>query len=79
MRKIPLTTFAAGTVLSVVMFGNSAGALTFAAPLPMSAAKDAIGVQKAALCCDWFGYFACWRFPDHRRHYRPYGYGWRCL
>jgi hypothetical protein len=79
MRKTPLITLAAGIVLTITLFSNTAGALTFAAQSPMNATKDAALVQKTALCCDWFGYFACWRFPDHRRHYRPYGYGWRCL
>jgi hypothetical protein len=78
MSKTLLATVVTGSILSVAMFSNTAGALTFAAQSPVSGAQDAALIQKAALCCDWFGYFACWRFPDHYRHYRSSRYGWRC-
>jgi hypothetical protein len=77
MHKTLLTTLAA-TVLSVAMLGNSARALTFAASPPLGAATYTSLVQKTSLCCDWFGYFECWHFPDHYQHYHPHAFGRRC-
>lgn len=74
MRKTLVTAFAAATVLSVGMLGNSTGAMAFVAESPSSiAAGDAGLVQKAALHCDWFLYFECWRVPGY---YQPHRYGW---
>jgi hypothetical protein len=79
MRKILLTAFAAAAVLSAGSLGKTAAAMTVATPSQISGASESSGsVNKASLCCDWFGYFACWRYPDHYRHYRAYRYGWRC-
>jgi len=76
MRIIAKIALAATAVLSVGMVGQSATAMTFAAPAAIGVtAGDTTLVQPAAVVC---GYYGCRRVWPHRYYdyYTVRHYGW---
>jgi hypothetical protein len=79
MRKTLRSAPASVAVLSIVMFGNAAGAMTLDTSPVSVAASDKGLVQEAAIHCDWGGFFFafdCWQYPGYYGYYRPHRSGW---